>query len=398
MRTLADTIRSPILAFVGPARRGQDVAGQERRPGHGPQVRAHEPRRHPRRGGDPRPPAHLHRRAARPDHPEHQDRGHQQPGVHARRGRQDRHGLPGRPVSSALLEVLDPEQNNTFQDNYLEVPFDLSQGAVHRDRQPARPDPGRRCATGWRSSSCPATRSRRRSRSASGSSSPSRWRTTASRPSTSRSPTRRWSTLVQAYTKEAGVRNLEREIANVMRKVARTGRRGPQAQDRRRPARSSLEFLGPPRFEYGELETEDQTGAATGLVVTEVGGDVVAVEVTTMEGKEDFILTGQLGEVMRESARAGLSWIRAHAARAGHRARGVREEHPAHPRPGGRHPQGRSVGRHHDGHGHGQRAHRHPGPQGRGDDRRDHAARPGAADRRAQEQDPRRAPRRVRGW
>jgi ATP-dependent Lon protease len=73
------------------------------------------------------------------------------------------------------------------------------------------------------------------------------------------------------------------------------------------------QYLGPPRFEYGELEPEDQTGAATGLVVTEVGGDVVAVEVTKMEGKEDFILTGQLGEVMRESARAALSWIRAHA-------------------------------------------------------------------------------------
>jgi ATP-dependent Lon protease len=74
-----------------------------------------------------------------------------------------------------------------------------------------------------------------------------------------------------------------------------------------------VEILGPQRFEYGELEAEDQTGSATGLVVTEVGGDVVAVEVTKMEGKEDFILTGQLGDVMRESARAALSWIRSHA-------------------------------------------------------------------------------------
>src|SRR5262249_40436657 len=67
------------------------------------------------------------------------------------------------------------------------------------------------------------------------------------------------------------------------------------------------------RFEYGELEAEDETGSATGLVVTEVGGDVVAIEVTKMEGREDFILTGQLGEVMREPARAGLSRTRAHA-------------------------------------------------------------------------------------
>jgi ATP-dependent Lon protease len=118
--------------------------------------------------------------------------------------------------------------------------------------------------------------------------------------------------LVQAYTKEAGVRNLERELANIMRKVARS-----VAEGRKRKTVVDLkkleEYLGPPRFEYGELESEDQIGSATGLVVTEVGGDVVAVEVTKMEGKEDFILTGQLGDVMRESARAALSWIRSHA-------------------------------------------------------------------------------------
>jgi len=119
--------------------------------------------------------------------------------------------------------------------------------------------------------------------------------------------------LVRSYTHEAGVRNLEREIANIMRKVARQvaeGRKRKTVVDIKKLA----EFLGPQRFDYGELEAEDQTGAATGLVVTEVGGDVVAVEVTKMEGKEDFILTGQLGDVMRESARAGLSWTRAHAA------------------------------------------------------------------------------------
>jgi ATP-dependent Lon protease len=98
-----------------------------------------------------------------------------------------------------------------------------------------------------------------------------------------------------------------------MRKVARSvaeGRKRKTVVDVRRLE----EYLGPPRFEYGELEAEDQVGSATGLVVTEVGGDVVAIEVTLMEGKEDFILTGQLGEVMRESARAALSWIRSNAA------------------------------------------------------------------------------------
>ena len=99
VRTLADEIRSPILAFVGPPGVGKTSPGQEHRQGHGPQVRPDEPRRHPRRGRDPRPPPHLHRRAPGPHHPEHQDRGFEQPGVHARRGRQDRHGLPGRPVA-----------------------------------------------------------------------------------------------------------------------------------------------------------------------------------------------------------------------------------------------------------------------------------------------------------
>jgi ATP-dependent Lon protease len=123
-------------------------------------------------------------------------------------------------------------------------------------------------------------------------------------------------TLVQSYTHEAGVRNLEREIANVMRKIARTVAEGRTSKTVVND-RKIKELLGPTRFEYGELEAEDQTGAATGLVVTEVGGDVVSVEVTRMEGKEDFILTGQLGDVMRESARAGLSWTRANAASLG---------------------------------------------------------------------------------
>ena len=113
-----------------------------------------------------------------------------------------------------------------------------------------------------------------------------------------------------------------------MRKVARQvaeGRKRKTTVNRRK----LVDFLGPPRFEYGELEAEDQTGAATGLVVTEVGGDIVAVEVTKMEGREDFILTGQLGDVMKESARAALSWIRANATKLGIE-REVFEKHTLH--------------------------------------------------------------------
>jgi ATP-dependent Lon protease len=213
--------------------------------------------------------------------------------------------------SSALLEVLDPEQNNTFQDNYLEVPFDLSQvlfiatgnlldpiPAPLRDRMEVIQLPGytqqEKIEIGKRFLIPKQLENH--------------GLTTKNVEITDEAMVE----LVQAYTKEAGVRNLEREIANIMRKVARTvaeGRKRKTVVD----SKKLTDLLGPPRFEYGELETEDQTGAATGLVVTEVGGDVVSVEVTRMPGKEDFILTGQLGDVMRESARAGLSWIRAHS-------------------------------------------------------------------------------------
>jgi ATP-dependent Lon protease len=217
--------------------------------------------------------------------------------------------------SSALLEVLDPEQNNSFQDNYLEVPFDLSKvlfiatgnlmdpiPAALRDRMEIIQLPGytqqEKIEIGKRFLVSKQMEHH------------------GLKPSHIEITDEAMTELVQAYTHEAGVRNLEREIANVMRKVARSvaeGRKRKTVVDKKK----LMEYLGPPRWEYGELEAEDQIGAATGLVVTEVGGDVVAVEVTRMEGKEDFILTGQLGEVMRESARAGLSWIRTHATELG---------------------------------------------------------------------------------
>ena len=213
--------------------------------------------------------------------------------------------------SSALLEVLDPEQNNTFQDNYLEVPFDLSRVLFIATGNLLDPIP-------------PALRDRMEIIQLPGYTQkekveiarrfliPKQMENHGLKAKHIEITDEALLQLVQAYTHEAGVRNIEREIANLMRKVARSvaeGRTRKTVVDVKK-----LEvYLGPPRFEYGELEPEDQVGSATGLVVTEVGGDVVAIEVTTMDGKEDFILTGQLGEVMRESARAALSWTRSHA-------------------------------------------------------------------------------------
>jgi ATP-dependent Lon protease len=309
VRSLADTIRSPILALIGPPGVGKTSLGKS-------VARA------------------MGRKFVRMSlggiHDEAEIRGHRRTYIGALPGRIiqniktagtnnpvfmldeiDKVGMDFRgDPSSALLEVLDPEQNNSFQDNYLEVPFDLSKvlfvatgnlidpiPMALRDRMEIIQLPGytqqEKIEIGKRFLI------------------PKQMENHGLKAANIEITDEAMTELVQAYTKEAGVRNLEREIANIMRKVARTvaeGRKRKTVVDRKK----LLEYLGPPLWEYGELEAEDQTGSAMGLVVTEVGGDVLAIEVTRMDGKEDFILTGQLGEVMRESARAGLSWIRSH--------------------------------------------------------------------------------------
>ncbi len=314
VRSLADTIRSPILALVGPPGVGKTSLGKSVARAMGRE---------------------FVRMSLGGIHDEAEIRGHRRTYIGALPGRViqniktagtnnpvfmldeiDKIGMDFRgDPSSALLEVLDPEQNNTFADNYLEVPFDLSKvlfiatgnlidpiPMALRDRmeiiglpgytQREKVEIGRRFLV------------------------PKQMTNHGLKPGNVAVTDEAMTQLVQSYTHEAGVRNLEREIANVMRKIARTvaeGRKSKTVVNERK----LTQLLGPPRFEYGELEPEDQVGAATGLVVTEVGGDVISVEVTRMEGKEDFILTGQLGDVMRESARAGQSWTRANASRLG---------------------------------------------------------------------------------
>jgi ATP-dependent Lon protease len=326
VRALADTIRSPILCFVGPPGVGKTSLGKSIARAMGRK---------------------FVRMSLGGVHDEAEIRGHRRTYIGALPGRViqsiktagtnnpvfmldevDKLGMDFRgDPSSALLEVLDPEQNNTFQDNYLEVPFDLTKVLFITTANLLDPIP-------------PALRDRMEVIQLPGYTQlekieigkrfllPKQLHNHGLTEKHVEITDEAFVTLVQAYTHEAGVRNLEREIANVMRKVARQvveGRKRKTVVDDRK----LLEYLGPPRFEYGELEAEDQTGAATGLVVTEVGGDVVAVEVTKMEGREDFILTGQLGDVMKESARAALSWIRANANRLGV-DREVFEKHTLH--------------------------------------------------------------------
>jgi ATP-dependent Lon protease len=314
VRVLASTIRSPILCFVGPPGVGKTSLGKSIARAMGRK---------------------FVRMSLGGIHDEAEVRGHRRTYIGALPGRViqsiktagsnnpvfmfdevDKIGMDFRgDPSSALLEVLDPEQNNTFQDNYLEVPFDLSKVLFIATANLLDPVP-------------PALRDRMEVVQLPGYTQrekieigkrflvPKQLHNHGLTAKNYEITDAAFTELVQAYTHEAGVRNLERELANTMRKVARTvaeGRKKKTVVD----VPKLVEYLGPPRFDYGELESEDQVGAATGLVVTEVGGDIVAVEVTRMEGKEDFILTGQLGDVMKESARAALSWIRANAAALG---------------------------------------------------------------------------------
>jgi ATP-dependent Lon protease len=119
--------------------------------------------------------------------------------------------------------------------------------------------------------------------------------------------------IIQKYTREAGVRNLEREIASICRKVARKVVSGGRRVKVTLSQRGLEKFLGVPKFHHGKAESKNAVGIATGLAWTEVGGELLTIETTLMSGKGKLILTGKLGEVMKESAQAALSYIRTRA-------------------------------------------------------------------------------------
>jgi ATP-dependent Lon protease len=213
--------------------------------------------------------------------------------------------------SSALLEVLDPEQNTEFQDHYLEVPFDLSKVLFittanvlwtipepMRDRMEIIELPGytevEKVEIGERFLSPKQKRFHGIPEDM----------LTITRPA--------MQIIVREYTREAGVRQLEREIATICRKLARRF-----AEDEMVATTVDLPdlqtYLKKPRFTWGLVEEKDEIGVTTGLVVTDEGGDIIPVEVTLMDAKGNFILTGQLGDVMQESARAAMSYVHSRA-------------------------------------------------------------------------------------
>ena len=213
--------------------------------------------------------------------------------------------------SAALLEVLDLEQNNTFADHYIELPFDLSQvlfitTANSRYNIP-RPLLDRMeiiTISGYTEEEKLQIALRYlipKALSAHG--------LTAAQITVSEAAVRK---IISEYTREAGVRNLEREVASVCRKVAKEVVAGHN-KSIAITVQNLHNYLGAPRFRFNVAEQRDEVGISTGLVWTEVGGDTATIEVTVMSGKGNLILTGQLGEVMRESAQAAYSYIRSRA-------------------------------------------------------------------------------------
>jgi len=215
--------------------------------------------------------------------------------------------------ASALLEVLDPEQNVSFRDHYLDVAFDLSRvlfittanvtdtvAPALRDRMEIIP------LAGYTEEEKIAIAQRHLV--------PKQAREHGLDPAVDIEFTpEALRLLARGYTREAGVRNLEREIASVCRKVARRHAEGHTEALRITPD-VVTSFLGVPRFELEEVEERTRVpGVAIGLAWTPAGGDILFIEATRMKGARTLTLTGQLGDVMKESVQAALSWVRSHA-------------------------------------------------------------------------------------
>jgi ATP-dependent Lon protease len=212
--------------------------------------------------------------------------------------------------SSALLEVLDPEQNHAFSDHYLEVPYDLSKVlfiATANVLDPVLPALRDRLEV----IELPGYTEEEKIHIARRFLIPKQLEQNGLGGKDVRIAPAAVRRIVREYTREAGVRNLEREIGGVYRKIAKV-----VAEDRPAPRRvgaSALpKYLGPTRFTWGTAGEKDEIGVATGVARTEAGGDVLSVEVTLMKGKGNLTLTGSLGDVMKESAQAALSYARSH--------------------------------------------------------------------------------------
>ncbi len=293
--------------------------------------------------------------------------------------------------SSALLEVLDPEQNHTFNDHYLEVDYDLSNVMFITTANTLNIPPPLmdrmeiiRIAGYTEDEKVEIARKHLI---------PHAIVKHGLEP-------KEWSiddeallTLIRRYTREAGVRNLERELSTLIRKAVKeltiSKKQSVEVTDK-----TLADYLGVPKFRFGEVEDEDQVGVVTGLAWTDVGGELLTIEAAMMPGKGKMTVTGNLRDVMKESISAAASYVRMRSAAFGIEPPIVRQARHPRARAGRRDAEGWAVrGRRH---GHRDRFgdDRYSGASRRRHDRRDHLARPRAADRRLEGKAARRASRR----
>lgn len=214
--------------------------------------------------------------------------------------------------SSALLEVLDPEQNNAFRDNYLEIPFDLSKVIfiTTANNPDAIPAPlYDRMEIIEMSGYTPEEKLQIAKKHLIGKQLKAHGISEGRLSFTDDGIEK----IIYSYTRESGVRGLEKEIANVMRKVAVKIVSG-EAQDKIVVTKDNVkEYLGVEKYLENEKPEHSEVGAATGLAWTAVGGEILTIEVSIVSGKGEILLTGHLGDVMKESARTAISYIHAHA-------------------------------------------------------------------------------------
>jgi len=214
--------------------------------------------------------------------------------------------------ASALLEVLDPEQNNSFSDNYIEVPYDLSEVMFVTTANTLETVPSalrdRMEIIVFNSYTDEEKLSIAREFLI-----PKQIRENGLKPSNIEISDGALIKIIREYARESGVRNLEREIGSLCRKVARKIADGGRRRKVRITTGSIPAYLGQPSYPLVAPEGEDLVGVANGLAWTEVGGETLNVEVSIIPGKGNILITGQLGDVMRESAQAALTYVRSRA-------------------------------------------------------------------------------------
>ncbi len=216
--------------------------------------------------------------------------------------------------SAALLEVLDPEQNYSFNDHYLDIDYDLSD-ILFITTANTLPDIPLPLQDRMEIIRLPGYTEYEKYHIARGFLITKQIKMNGLEDKNLRFSRNAVLTIIQRYTREAGVRNLEREISSICRKIAREVVKNNSNKSFKITAKSVQKYLGPPRFKHGQAEEKDQIGIVTGLAWTQVGGELLCVETLVMPGKGELIMTGKLGDVMKESARAAVSYVRSRAER-----------------------------------------------------------------------------------